>query len=190
MTIKDLGKTLVNGCIKVGKKIIDANIMTCLKVGVVVGSAVVSIWLSLKKFKDKSKLYKAQRQPESATEEGLDINYKDLRKQKDLHRSTSKKLRKELERDLRPRKKNSNKRRNINFDSIELDEFEKRENYDSSRNYERAKGASKDILSTLKDFMRSSRDYRDYENERDNDETDWMDRMDLREIWNNGPLFN
>lgn len=181
MTIKDVISKAGSFAVKGISMITEANLSTCLKVGVLVGSAAVSIWLSLKKFRDKRRAYKHANEPTNAFEEGLDLNFKDLRKQKELDPKTMKKVKKALQKDLglgreKNRSKNSSKSyRNTNFENIDCSSFGK------GTNYERAQKESSTILNDLGRFINSYAVRACAEKNRV--ARPWGERQDIYKMW-------
>lgn len=100
--LKAVGKAIKNNAAKIAKAIADAKVETLLKLGIVSGVAIAAAIVVLKFLNDKRKMYKSLKN-KTTVDEAIDVNYADVKKQEKLH-PLMKKVKKNLKKDLKPRK--------------------------------------------------------------------------------------
>lgn len=94
---------------KVIKAIMKADLGGLIKLGVMIGVSVGTLILIFKFLRDKKKSYHDEK-GKDPVDKTLDLNYHDLRQQDKLH-PMMKKVRKQLVKDLKPRRRNGGKRK-------------------------------------------------------------------------------
>jgi hypothetical protein len=101
---------------KIGEAVMGANLTSLIKVGAIAGASIAAIALVIKFIRDKKKMYKDESN-KTVVDKSLDLNYRDARNRDKLH-PLMKSVRKNLEKDLKPRK-SSGKKRRVKKDVIE-----------------------------------------------------------------------
>ena len=89
------------------KVIAGANLLTLIKFGIIAGVAIATIILIFKFIKDRKELYKDEDE-KTVVDRALEMNFADVRNQEELH-PMMKKVKKNLKKELKPRKVRSNK---------------------------------------------------------------------------------
>lgn len=114
MRIKDIlpmiGKTIVTAAKKIGAAIMNADAVALGKFGIVIGVAAATVGMIIKFIRDKKKAF-TDEEGKSPVDKSLEINYQDARKQDQLH-PMMKKVRKQLMKDIRPKRKNGKRYKN------------------------------------------------------------------------------
>lgn len=100
--IKAVGNAVKAGAKKIAKAIAAANTETLIKFGIVFGVGIVTSVLIIKFLKDKKKSYHSE-ENKTVVDEAININYNDVDNQEKLH-PLMKKVKKNLNKDLKPRK--------------------------------------------------------------------------------------
>lgn len=106
-----VGGAIKKAGVKIAASVAAADTKTLIKFGVLIGVATVTAALIIKFLKDKKKSYHSE-ENRTVVDEAINVNYNDLDQQEKLH-PLMKKVKKNLKKDLKPRKKVSGKDKKI-----------------------------------------------------------------------------
>lgn len=114
MTVKEfvqkVAAALGKSATKIFEAIMNADLISLAKLGILVGVSIATVILIFKYLKMKKKIY-TDDSKKTTVDRALEVNYADVRNQKKLH-PLMKKVNKNLKKDLKPRvKKNSSKKK-------------------------------------------------------------------------------
>lgn len=105
MTLKEFAMAMKTAVVTGGKKIVkallNANIVNICKVGILIGSAALTVIAVLRYMKQKRRVY-SNEEGKSTTDRALQLNYSDLRNLNELHPMMHD-VKKRLTKDLKPR---------------------------------------------------------------------------------------
>ena len=135
VTLKNLiptvAKAIGKGAKKIGNAILNANLISLVKFGVVLGVSAATVALIFKFLRDKRKAYHNE-ENKSMVDRALELNYADARKQSELH-PLMKAVRKNLKKGTSNRSKKfsktvkKNKKKYLDFlDDLSLSEQKRR----------------------------------------------------------------
>lgn len=165
MVVKDvlpmIGKTIVSAAKKVGEAILNADAVALGKFGIVVGVAAATVALVFKFIKDKKKAF-TDEEGKSPVDKSLELNYQDARNQDKLH-PMMKKVRKQLMKDIRPKRKNGKKyKRDIILELSRKKAYRKGRRYSDDMYYDGPTQEEIDAVDAeVRDFVRNSDLYMD-----------------------------
>lgn len=106
-----IGSAIKAGASKIVKAIVAADTATLMKFGILIGVSVVTVTLVFKFLRDKKNFCNSD-ENKTVVDEAININYNDLDQQDKLH-PLMKKVKKNLKKDLKPRKQISKKDKKV-----------------------------------------------------------------------------
>ena len=172
-----IGSTISKSVSQIADAVMKADLISLLKVGVVVGTGIATIVAIVRYIKQRKKVY-ANTQSKNVVDEALDLNYADVRKQDKLH-PLMKKVRKNLTKDLKPRmKKSSSKKKKAAKERTKYKNFIKNLNVPKREEYE------EEEYDFAEDFEIFKREMREQERmEQEDLENPKFDPYRLRNVW-------
>lgn len=112
-----LGKTIVSAAKRIGVAFLNANALSLIKFGIVAGTAAATIALIIKFIRDKRRSYTSE-EGKSPVDKSLELNYRDAKNHDKLH-PLMKKVRKQLIKDIKPKKKNGKRYKGNMMSSVD-----------------------------------------------------------------------
>jgi len=131
--LKKLAECLGKNFHKVLEAVMKADLGGLIKLGILVGVSIGTIILIFKFLRDKKKAF-FDEEGKDPVDKTLDLNYHDLRQQDKLH-PMMKKVRKQLVKDLKPRRKGGKRKSSYKKDVIRRysDDARERQKHDDNR---------------------------------------------------------
>ena len=174
--IAKIAATLGKSVDKIAKAVMNANLVGLIRFGIVIGVGVVTVIAIYKFLKMKKHVY-TDNTNKDVVDEGLDLNYADVRNQKELH-PLMKKVRRNLNKELKPRKKKSASKK-VRKDKKKYQDFMKDldvSKYSFDEDY--------DVMEDFEMFRREMKDV-DMKRKRDRKRTRTVEDYNLRNVWEN-----
>ena len=174
--LKKLSECLGKNFHKILDAVAKADLGSLIKLGVVAGVTIGTLVLIFKFLRDKKKSYydEAGKTPVDKT---LELNYHDLRQQDKLH-PMMKKVRKQLVKDLKPRRKGGKKKSTVKKNVIRRYSDEARD-----RQYKNRKADEYDLEADTADANAKLKYYLDHEEDFCEDYPNLTDHTFLHRVW-------
>ena len=181
MTVKEFISAVATALGKsvsaIGKAIANANLAGLIRFGILIGVSISTIIVIFKFFKMKKEVYN-DTSNKSVVDEALDLNYSDVRNQSKLD-PLMKKVRKNLNKELKPRKKKHMKKKARKA---------QKKYYDYLKyGVERRGGVLEDDYDLMEDFDIFRKEMKDVSKKRkaDKKRSRTIDDYNLRTVWEN-----
>lgn len=153
--ISKLGLVIGKSADKIIGAIMKADLISLIKFGTVIGASIATVYMIFRYFKMRKKVY-SDKKTKDAVDDGLDLNYADVRKQDKLN-PLMKKVRKNLTKHLKPRyKKTAGKSKKVSKERAKYQKYIKdlkipkedkidEEDYDFQEDFEMFRREMKDV---------------------------------------------